>query len=255
MRALSELPSIAWTEPDSGEVERLYADVITSESANLAAVVTKHAVEKGAAITDHYRKDNETVSIEMFFSGSPIRGDLDPNTPGSVQSRPLVYPPNQASGAPIFTPGGLTQAIGSAVGGALGFGPPALPSAMHVLVFDSPPSKRLQTVVEKIRNLQARGILVTVKTTFGPFENVGITNAQPSRKPEDGDGGRIQFELEQMNFVTSDVVTAIPLPEEPRALPKKTNSASGTSATEGSQSSALKAITDSIGLTTPGSGV
>jgi hypothetical protein len=255
MKALSELPYIEWTEPDSGEVERLYADVITSESANLAAVVTKHAVEKGAAITDHYRKDNETVSIEMFFSGSPIRGDLDPNNPGSVQSRPLNYPPNQASGAPIFTPGGLTQAVGSAIGGALGFGPPALPSDMNVLVFDSPPSKRLQTVVEKIRNLQARGLLVTVKTTFGPFENVGITNAQPSRKPEDGDGGRIQFELEQMNFVTSDVVTAIPLPEEPRALPKKTNSASGTSATEGSQSSALKAITDSIGLTTPGSGV
>lgn len=255
MKALGDLPYIEWTEPDSGAVERLYADIITSESANLPAVVTKHAVEKGASITDHYRKDNETVSIEMFFSGSPIRGDLEPNNPGTVQSRPLNYPPNQASGAPIFTPGGLTQAIGSAVGGALGLGPPALPTAMNVLVFDSPPSKRFQTVVEKIRNLQARGILVTVKTTFGPFENVGITNANPNRKPEDGDGGRMQLELEQMNFVSSDIVTAIPLPEEPRAIPKKTNSASGTTATEGSQSSALKAITDKIGLTTPGSGV
>jgi hypothetical protein len=255
---LSKLPYIEWTDPDSGAVTRVYADAITSESANMAAVVTKHAVERGAPITDHYRKDNESVSIELYFAGSPVRGDLDSSNVGQRQNRKLKYEPNNASGAPIFTPGGLTSAVGGAISSglsAIGLGEPGQPKTLNVLTFDAPPVLRHERFVQQVRDLQERSILVTVKTSFGPFEDLGITLASPSRQPDDGEGGRVTLTLEQMRFATSDVVTAIPLPEEPRAIPKKSGNAAGAEAADGDQSSVLKALTDKAGFTSAGSGL
>ncbi len=256
MRALDDLPYLEWTDPKSGAVSRIYADVITRESANLAAVVSKHAVEVGANITDHYRKDNETVSVEYYFSGSPIRGDLDPGNPGANEVKELKYPPAPDNGAPILTPGGLTQAAVGGITNLLGLGPAPLPKTLTVLAFDEQP-KRVQQTIETVRALQANGILVTVKTSFGRFEDCGIISASPERSPEDGDGGRIKFELEQLRFVSSDIAIALPLPEEPRAIPKKSSSSAGTDAVDSGsgKSSTFKKITDSAGLTRPGSGL
>lgn len=255
MRALDDLPYIEWADPKSGAVSRIYADAIKHESANLAAVVSKHPVETGANVSDHYRKDNETASIEYFFSGSPIREDLDPDNPGAREVKDLKYPPAPTAGAPIYTPGGLTQAVTGGVASLLGLGPAPLPKTLTVLAFDEQP-RRLEKAVETVRALQANGILVTLKTSFGRFEDCGIVGAAVERAPEDGDGGRIRFELEQLRFVTSDLALALPLPEEPRALPKKSSNSSGTDqVTDGGKSSALKKITDGLGLTNAGSGL
>lgn len=247
---LSALPYIEWTDPDSGAVVRVYADAITSESANMAAVVTKHAVERGAPITDHYRKDNEAVSIELYFAGSPVRGDLDPSNQGRNVERTLKYEKNHASGAPIFTPGGLTSAVLGAFSGQ-----PSNPKTLNVLTFENPPAARHETFVQQVRDLQARSILVTVKTSFGPFEDLGITLCTPSRHPEDGEGGRVTLTLEQMRFAASDVVTALPLPAEPRAIPKKNGNAAGAEAADADSASVLKTLTNKAGITTAGSGL
>jgi hypothetical protein len=247
---LSSLPYVEWTDPDTGAVTRVYADAITSESANMAAVVTKHAVERGAPITDHYRKDNEAVSLELYFAGSPLRGDLDPSNVGRVAPKKLKYEKSNASGAPIFTPGGLTNAGLGLLNGA-----PSLPKTLDVLTFDAPPALRHERFVQQIRYLQDRGILVTVKTSFGPFEDLGIVLASPSRRPEDGEGGRVALTLEQMRFATSDLVTAIPLPAEPRAIPKKSGNAAGAEAADADEASVLKKLTDKAGFTASGSGL
>lgn len=252
MIPLSDLPYLEWTDPDSGATSRIYADTIKSESANLPAVVTKHAVETGANITDHYRKDLETVRLVMFFSGSPIRGDLDPDSPGTVQPKTLTYPASQGGGASIFTPGGLTQAVGGALSSALGIGPAPPPKQMNVLAFDSPP-KPLQKVIEKVRDLQTRGILVTVRTTVGPFENCAIETCEISRQPEHGDGGDVTFSVSQVRSVSSDIALALPLPAEPRGIPKKTAGVSGTAdVSAGDQKSVTAALLDHFGVKIPG---
>lgn len=255
---LSKLPYIEWTDPDTGGVTRVYADAITSESANMPAVMTKHAVERGAPITDHYRKDNEAVAIELYFAGSPVRGDLDPSNQGRSVERTLKYEKNNASGAPIFTPGGLNSAVIGVVGAglsAIGLGEHGQPKTINVLTFEAPPAARHERFVQQVRDLQTRGILVTVKTSFGPFEDLGIVNASPSRHPEDGEGGRVTLTLEQMPFASSDIVTALPLPAEPRAIPKKSGNAAGAEAADADQSSTLKTLTNKLGLTTAGSGL
>jgi hypothetical protein len=97
--------------------------------------------------------------------------------------------------------------------------------------------------------------LVTVKTSFGPFEDLGITLASPSRSVEDGNGGRVTLTLEQMRFAASDIVTALPLPAEPRGIPKKSGNSAGAEAADADQSSVLKALTDKAGFTSGGSGL
>lgn len=237
MTPLNDLPYIEWTDPDTGAVNRIYADAVTDESPNLPAVVTTHAVEKGSKITDHYRKDTEAVSVTYAFSNAPIRGDLDSDNPGQRKTTALRYEANKAKGAPLYTPGGLVQGATGALGAALGLGPPPLPKTFNPLAFGGPVD-RLTKVTDTVRDLQTRGILVTVKTTVGRFPDCGILNFSPKREP--GGKASATFELQQLRFATSDVALALPIPAEPRALPKKTSSASGTAAATGEEESAAR---------------
>ncbi len=237
MIPLTDLPYIEWTDPDTGAVNRIYADAVTDESPNLPAQVSSHAVEKGSKITDHYRKDSETVSITYAFSNAPIRGDLDPDNPGTVQQVPLKYQPNKAQGAPLYTPGGLVSAGAGALAGALGLGPAPLPKSFTPLTFASPVD-RLTKLTDTVRDLQTRGILVTVKTTVGRFPDCGIISFAPKR--ETGGKASATFELQQLRFAVSDVALALPIPAEPRAIPKKTNSAAGSAAAKGEEESAAR---------------
>lgn len=243
MKPKSELPYIEWTEAN-GSVARLYADVIEAEGLELPAVVTEHAVEKGANVTDHYRKQLEEGTFTMFFSGSPIRGDLDPDNPGTLSSEKLPIKP--AKRASLFGVSNLLNAGVGALTDALGGGT-GEPTHMTVLKFASQP-KRLDAALELVRRLQTEGLLINIKFSFGRAENMGITKAGFSRKPEDGDGGSVVIDAKQMKFVESDIALATPLPEEPRALPKKTASADGAAAAgEGDKTTALRALVKSFG--------
>ncbi len=254
MKALNDLPYLEWTEPDTGAVKRLYADVITDESANLGAVVTQHAIEKGSKITDHYRKEPEAVQATYYFSGAPLRGDLDEDTPGAITTvalryetsrarnrpavTPLKYEPGPGPGLALLNPFAAASAGLGALGAALGIGalpktvsPSPLnvsqtPASVQALTFATPP-KRLEKAIETVRRLQSLGILVTVKTTFGPFEACGILDAAIKKTPDHGTSGEIAFSFEQLRFAQSDVANATPLPLEPRALPKKGAGAAG----------------------------
>lgn len=244
MKPKTDLPYIEWTEAN-GAVQRFYADVIEAEGLKLPAVVTEHAVEKGANITDHYRKQLEEGSFTMFLSGSPIRGDLDPDNPGTLESMKLPLKP--AKRPSLFGVSNLLNAGIGAATDALGLGGPSEPTHMTVLKFDRQP-KRFDAALELVRRLQTEGLLITIKFTFGRAENMGITDAAFSRSPEDGDGGKIVLDAKQMRFVESDIALALPLPAEPRAIPKKTASADGAAAqAEGDKTTALRALVKSFG--------
>lgn len=243
MKPLADLPYIEWTESD-GSMARLYADVIEAEGLKLPAVVTEHAVEKGANVTDHYRKQLEEGTFTMFFSGSPIRGDLDPDNPGTLSSEELPIKP--AKRPSLFGVSNLLNAGIGAIGDALGGGT-GEPTHMTVLKFARQP-KRLDAALELVRRIQTEGILINIKFSFGRAENMGITDASFARKPEDGDGGQLTIDAKQMKFVESDIAKATPLPVEPRALPKKTANADGAATQgDGDQKTALRALVKSMG--------
>ena len=225
MRPLSSLPWIEWQEPDTGHTVRFYADLVRDETPGLPAIVTKHPIEKGSPITDHYRKDLETFRCTYYFSGSPLRGDLDTDNPGRVQTFDL--PPadySQQVHAPLYTPGGLTQAVEGAIGAGFNalFGGGGKPTSFQALGFDTDPMARFARVIETIRRIQTNGILVTLHTvTLGDFENMAITLATPKRSAELNDGMDLERNFEQVTTVSSDISFGAPLPKEPRGQIKK----------------------------------
>jgi hypothetical protein len=252
MRPLSQLPFVQWTEPDSGEVKRLYADVIQAEAAQLPAIVTDHPVEVGSEITDHYRKEAESVSIKMYFTRNPLRGDLDDDSPGKTKHFAFNFP-KYPPGAPIFTPGGLTQAIGGAVNSLTGGGDQQ-PSGYDALAFESPPS-RFEKSVDLVRRFQSTGILCTFQTTVGRFENMAILLGSPHREDDGAAAGIMDLEARQIRFVASDIALAVPLPVEPRGQKKGDNSANGADSVDGEEASVAKKAANGWGLTQAGSGL
>jgi hypothetical protein len=285
MKAKNDLPYLEWTEPDTGAVRRMYADVITHESANLGAVVTQHAIERGSKITDHYRKEPEEVQCTYYFSSAPLRGDLDDDFPGTVTTvalryeeaknrrrpatTPLNYQPSPGPGLAILNPFNAASAGISALGAALGIGglPSSVtpsdnagagqpPGSVQALTFTSAP-KRLEKAIETVRRLQSKGVLVTVKTSFGPFEDCGILTAAIEKTPDHGTSGEIAFSFEQLRFAQSDVAIALPLPLEPRAIPKKGASSAGgkTADPKAPEATVAKKLANDYAGTAAGSGL
>lgn len=247
MRKYSDLPYLEWEEPKTGEVKRMYPDTCTAEQIGLPAVVTEHAVETGSKITDHYRKDNETSIVKMFFSTVPIRGDLDPDNPGEIKHFDFSLP-DYPPGAPIYTPGGLTAAAKAALGSLFGGGDPK-PTGYEALAFSSDPGDRIKLVLDLIRRFQTEGILCVFNTNLGRLENMGITLATGDSEQDGGDGAYLELNARQVRFVSSDIALAAPLPAEPRGQKKGSgNNASGANTLSGSQSSIAKAAFNKFGI-------
>jgi hypothetical protein len=221
-RTLDDLCYIESAPP--AKVIRIYADAWKSEQISATATVTVHAVETGARVTDHYLPDQLAAKASLFISGSPIRGDLDPDFVGKVQSFPFVKPvyPNNT---PLLSPGGLLNAAEGAVSEGLqalglGGGPNQLPDNLSVLSFSQDPRGRLRKVLEQLLEWRQNAVLVNVNFSQARVENLAISSITLARTSDDGDSGTIDLEFQQMNFVSTQSAAAIPVPKEPRAKPK-----------------------------------
>ena len=243
MRPVSDLEYIEY-ELDSGELRRIYADSWEREDYTASATITQQAVESGSKITDHYKPDPLSFKISLVFSGSPVRGDLDPDNVGFNGEQEIdvpQYPP----GPSIFTPRGLTVAAEGLVGKAIGLqASPDVPRTFYGMSFAEDPG-RVEKVYRELLEIRAARRLLTVKTTIDIFDNMAIRDMPHARTADDGDSGTITLDLLQLEFVQSDVAVAVPLPLEPRAqAPKNANSGGATPVPEGPKKTAAKALLD-----------
>jgi hypothetical protein len=216
--------ALCYVEYDSGSgVQRIYADAWKNEKISATATITSHAVETGAKISDHYLPDQLTATASLFISGSPIRGDLDPDFVGKKTSFPFQRP-NYPNNTPLLSPGGVLNAVeGLAATGlaAIGLGgKDPLPDKLNVLAFNQDPRGRLRKVYEQLLALRQSGTLVAVGFSTCRIENLGMSSIVLARSADDGDSGTIDLEFQQMNFVSTQSAAAIPVPKQPRAKPK-----------------------------------
>ncbi len=235
------LPYIEF-EPDSGGTTRIYADVVKSEQFSAPALVTEHAVESGSVIADHYLVLPVTGRVVLFFSGSPIRGDLDPDVRGTRRNVSLNIP-DYPSGPAIYTPGGL----GNAIRGLLGGGE-TLPKSLTALAWDTSPS-RLRPALETLLKIREDRKLVADESILGRDEQHEYKDVSWQRDENSGDSGDITIDLCQIRFVQSDVAIALPLPLEPRGQ-KKTgaNAAASGAPIEAEQGSILATAGKKFGI-------
>lgn len=255
MQPLDELPYVEYVTK-AGDTKRIYADAWMSEDLDATATITKHAVESGAKVSDHYQPDPTVIKVTLFFSEEPIRADLDPTIKGKTQTLPIAYPP-YPNNTPLLSPGGLTNLAGSAisaVGSALGIGPGGLPSSYSALKFSTPPG-RLRKVYQKLMQLRHDKELLAVGTSVARLEDCALADIHIARKPEDGTGGAIELTLEQLAFVSTEQAKAVPLPLEPRGQPKPADGKGKNEAVPpGAQTGIAKGILNGAGVTSAGSG-
>lgn len=249
--ALGDLPYLEWTDPDSGELVRLYSDVWIDEAPILGAVATDHPVEQGATITDHYRKTPEEFRVTMYFSGTPLRGDLDPDNPGAVQTFQLPQGDYSGTGAPIYTPGGIFNAAEKGISAGINLitgGGASAPTSFQALAFSNDPRARFKTILDQIRHLQLNGILLTASSSMGTFDNMAIMSFEPHRSADLNDGMQVTIDMKELIFVSSDITFGAPLPKEPRAIPKKSaTGGTGSEVSAGPKKTALRGLVTGAG--------
>lgn len=158
-----------WTAP-SGTTELLEVDATERQRFELSNEVTEHAVEQGAAITDHVRENNEKISLDCIVSNTPI---LIPGT-------------------------GMDGVSGSTRAQRLADG-----THVNVLVFDREVDRR-RLVDEAIRGLT--GKLLTIRTPFRVIENCVMERYQVERDVTYGDVLRFTMDLVKIRIATTQTV-------------------------------------------------
>jgi hypothetical protein len=247
-RTTDDLPCIEWTI--GARVVRIYADAWISSQVSATATVTSHAVETGARITDHYLPDQLTAKASLFISGSPIRGDLDPDFVGDFKSFPFTRP-KYPNNTPLLSPGGVLNAVEGAVStglAAIGLGgKDPLPDHLNVFAFNQDPRGRLRKAFEQLLALRQSATLITVNfPTHGRVENLAISSISLARSADDGDSGTIDLEFQQLNFVSTQSAAAIPEPEEHRGKPKGDSITVSAADADANQTSAGVAVVDGV---------
>jgi hypothetical protein len=186
----------------------LYFDAVISERTRHAATVTEHNVEDGANVADHIRSENDTVSLELFISNSPVN-DVNGLYSGQIAGVELKVPKLEKT-IPL-SPGGLLNA---GIDALTSLFEKEAPWKAAVLTFPSA-FDNVSYVLGQLLDWKERGVLGKVITPHRTYENMAITLAEQTRTRETGDGASLSVELKGIRLVEAKMITA-PIPTEAR---------------------------------------
>lgn len=218
-----------WSDK-SGQTQDAIFDVVSQETHESVLAITSHPVEEGSDVTDHARAEPVRITVEGFVSNVPSITNPGVGQLMALRSVLLTIP-EKAGGAPIFTPGGLTQAAGSAIGGLLGL-TKSLPKSMPVLTATGPWQDRGQFIYRKLLQAQKdRARITVVATKVQSIADMLIERLAVPRAVGDAGGLMFQIDLLQIRIVTSETVDA-PSPAELRGMPSTSSGSQGTKSAE-----------------------
>lgn len=110
--------AIKWGSPQKTEEPSgfIYLDAVTSYSQDYRGQVTKHPVDSGASISDHFIKENPVYTISGVISGTDLSSvpwmitDQEGNKPLNAQEQPIsISLNNNGSGLLQYLPASVTQ--------------------------------------------------------------------------------------------------------------------------------------------------
>lgn len=215
-------------ERASGEMALISIDATMEEAHESSALVTEHAVETGANVSDHIRAENDRLTLNFMISNTPIKvpgSHLDGVT-GQIAPMDLFFQtsPRRSEGNP--------KMVGSFVPGSfVGFGIKTLPSKVS---FDPQPLvrgtieaegatvlqfsgtfDRVRAVYEELLNLSRNGTLVQIVTGIRTYENMAIVSVSAPRDAAHGNAIVFSLNAVQVRLAETQTVAA-PEPEETR---------------------------------------
>lgn len=200
---------LTW-EDDSGQTVSITGDISNNESHEGTATITDHPVEEGVNVADHVRVEPETLSVEFYISDKPIISNPGVAEEFNYDSVKLNLP-EKPGGAPIFTPGGLTQTVVGAIGDLFG----SSPDSATVLRSAEDFKPRTLEAWQKLKDAKDNARLITVTTFLDTYENMVLARIAAPRTAADGSGITLQVDLRRLRIVKSETVAA-PEPAEVR---------------------------------------
>ncbi len=171
------------TDPSTGETaatDEQYAlefDAVVSERAVFGATLTEHAVEGGAAMSDHKIPKLRTYTLSCVVSQRPLG-----NAPRSGSRTQTVT----GNLEPIDVGGG-TKLVG--------------------LVY-SQEVTRVADVLAELADLAERSVLVTVQTDLRLYEDMEVIDVSAPRTAKDGDAVEFSISLQEVRTATVETTTA-----------------------------------------------
>jgi len=191
---------ISWT-PQGGQEQVIDFDCLVSETHEGSAQVSDHVVEQGAAISDHVRPQNDSVTLEAV-----------------VSNHPLEVPSFGMDGAT-----GSTRASTVSIGGQTS----SVSTMQWSQAFD-----RRKAVDDQLRALKDAGQVVTVTTGTRVIENCVIERYRVERDADWGNSLHLNLDLRRIRIATTQRVR-VPAPRQRRGQRQRNRGGQpGTDATE-----------------------
>jgi hypothetical protein len=190
---------VMWPGSD-GQTFWIEIDATTREVHSQTNLVTDHAVETGANVSDHIRPQPDTLSLDGFISNSP------------------QYLPKDHVGGATLTERQIDVQIPGVTPAVQIFGQPIIgrQAAFHIRGFKvqefSNEFDRVQEVYDEFRSLREAGTLLQIKTRLRFYTDMAITSLEATRQGGDSDGLRFSLELKQIRFgvTKQEAVPALP---------------------------------------------
>lgn len=175
MTTVSQL-SLAW-QTEAGALERLDFDAAVREAYDSSAEASEHAVERGAAISDHVKLNADVLTIEAVVTNAPV-----------------VVPAHQADGAT-----GSVREAHLTVGNRR--------VTVNVLQFASA-FDRVRNVDRLLRALKDAGQILTVYTGLRALEDMIIQRYAVERTAENGQALHLTLEVKKVRVASTQRVAA-----------------------------------------------
>lgn len=238
---------LKWGDPSKTEEPSgfIYLDAVVSYSQDYRGQVTKHPVDSGASITDHFIKDNSVYNISGVISGTDLSAipwgitDQEGNKPINAQEQPVSISLNtNASGLLQYLPDSIGQFLSLSAPDVELFGNTRTDLNYEILVKDL-----LKGILSGVKYDPKKDRTVSNIQTVELYEFDGtnirdiisdlvITNFRIREDADTGDALFLDLTLEQVTFATLEKTQ---LPQDVQegfkkktATPKKKTSANST---------------------------
>ena len=225
--------AIKWGDPTKTEEPSgfIYLSAVTAYSQDYRGQVTKHPVDSGASISDHFIKENPVYTISGVISGTDLSAipwmitDQEGNKPINAQEQPVSISLNSsASGLLQYLPDSIGQFLSVSLPSVESFGNTRTDLNYEILVKDL-----LKGVLNGIRYDQKKDKVVSNIQTIDLYEFDGsnirdiisdlvITNFRIREDQDTGDALFLDLTLEQVTFASLEKVE---LPQDVQQSLKK----------------------------------
>ena len=235
--------AVRWGDTNNPEEPSgyIYLDAVTNYSQDYRGQVTKHTVDAGASITDHFIKENPVFTISGVISGTDLSHipwqllDENQQRPLNAQEQPEPISINlQGSKLLQYLPATIGQFLGTSKPKVEFFGNQRTDLSNEVVVKDilkgilkglkyNPKTDRSESHIQLVELYEFDGTNIR-----DIIPDLVITSFRIDENPDTGDALFLNLTLEQVTFallekteIPKDVADAVKKKAEP--VKKKTN--------------------------------